>query len=77
MPDASRVGVAGVIAEFCLQFKALLEKEAIAQEFQDWLKTEDVNVLTVRAFAACATSKEKVDGDHPSLWNCIELWPEG
>ena len=60
MVDAGRVAAGGV-ADFCPQFKALLEKEAIPQEFQDWLKTDEVGVLTVRAFAACATSKEKVD----------------
>ena len=62
MSGAARVGVGGAAAaEFCPQFKALLDKEGVAQEFHDWLKTPEVGVLTVRAFAACATSKEKVD----------------
>ena len=49
--------------ELCPQFKALLEKEGVPQPFLDWLVTPDVNVTTVRAFAACAVSKDKVDSD--------------
>ena len=49
--------------ESCPQFKALLEKEGVPQSFMDWLVTPDVNATTIRAFSACAVSKEKVDPD--------------
>ena len=49
--------------ELCPQFKALLEKEGVPENFMKWLVTPDVCVTTIRAFAACAVSKEKVDSD--------------
>ena len=56
-------GAAGVAiaTELEPQFQAPLEKEKVPQAMMDWLKTDDVMVLSVRAFAACATSREKVD----------------
>jgi hypothetical protein len=44
-------------------FKALLDKENVAQIFQDWLITDDVKVTTVRAFAATVAAEEKVNSD--------------
>ena len=43
------------------QFVALLDKEKVPDNFRDWLVSEDVNVLNIRAFAACSPSKDKVD----------------
>ena len=54
--------VMGGVAELEPQFKAMLDKERVPASFTEWLTSDGFEVLSMRAFAACAPSKEKVDG---------------
>ena len=61
--DARSITASTAAKDFCLQSKALLEKEVVAQGFIDLLKTDPVQVFTIRAFAVFAVSKDQVDSD--------------
>ena len=76
--DASMGVQSAAVSRLEPPFAALLIKEKVPENFIEWLVSDGVEVTSVRAFAACATAKDKVDD---SIINAsgvtFDLWQQG